>query len=192
MPQSGFGFFTPGRFAGLYDDLPAEVGALAEVARGLMIHRAEGEIFAYTIPEERLHNDAETRYLDDILGIIVEREGASLTRPRELGDRFVGICRDFALLFCSFLRYRGIPTRLRSGFADYFGSGDFHFDHVVTEFWDDRHGWRLADPQLADPRVAEVDFAAARTMFDENGDLRTPGEVLCLAPFNGPSHVKLR
>lgn len=287
-------FSAPGRHARLYDELPGEVRALAEVARGLMIHRVEGEIFGYGIPEDRLHNDAETRYLDDILGIIMERGAGSLTRARAPEDRFVGICRDFALSFCSFLRHQGVPARLRSGFADYFGSDGFHFDHVVTEYWDDRHGWRLADPQLADERVirahavdfgpmdvprdrflvagralqlvqsgqadpktfgiplpdgrllagewfvvgdvrldlaalnktetllwdvwgagadgdealtgdvrdlyervanvtaTEVDFAAVRRMFSENEDLRTPGEVLCLAPFNGPSRVTLR
>lgn len=86
-----------------------------------MIHRVEGDLFAYDIPVHRLH-DAETRYFDAILTIISERNPAPLTQPREPGDRFVGVCRDFALLLCSFLRHAGVPARLRSGFADYFGS----------------------------------------------------------------------
>lgn len=77
------------------------------------------------------------------------------------GDRFVGVCRDFALLLCSFLRHAGVPARLRSGFADYFGSDGFHVDHVVTEYWDGWHGWRLADAQLASTHITTalaVDF----------------------------------
>ncbi|MBO2463922.1 transglutaminase-like domain-containing protein [Actinomadura violacea] len=155
------GFSSPGRHERLYDDLPAAPARLAEITRGLMIHRVEGDLFGYDVPPDRLHDDAETRYLDDILTIITERNPASLTRPRAFADRFVGVCRDFSLLFCSFLRHAGIPARLRSGFADYFGSEGFHFDHMVTEYWDDRHGWRLADAQLADPRVTTafaIDF----------------------------------
>ncbi|WP_399894900.1 transglutaminase-like domain-containing protein [Streptomyces sp. BBFR51] len=204
------------------------------------------------------------------------------------------MCRDFALLYCSFLRHAGIPARLRSGFADYFGPDGFHGDHVVTEYWDPARGWLLADPQLADPVVCErwkvdfdpmdvprdrfivagkawrairagdadprtfglhppqegpmfgewfvahdvridlaalnkvetllwdtwgagaggetemsdsarelhdrasavagddVPFDAARKLFAESEELRTPRTVLSLAPFNGPSEVALR
>jgi hypothetical protein len=154
-------FSDPGGLAPLYADLPADPAQLACVARDLMIHRLEGEQFRYAIPQDRLHNDAETRYLDDILRIIIERNDAPLTQRRDVGDRFVGVCRDFALLHCSFLRHAGVPARLRSGFADYFGSDGFHVDHVVTEYWDSERGWLLADPGLADPIVIDrwkVDF----------------------------------
>ncbi|MFE2136588.1 transglutaminase family protein [Streptomyces sp. NPDC059466] len=116
----------------------------------------EGDLFQYAIPQDRLHNDAETRYIDDILRIVISRNDASLAQRRQVGDRFVGVCRDFALLHCSFLRYMGIPARIRSGFADYFGADGFHFDHVVTEYWDPTRGWLLSDPELADPLVLEA------------------------------------
>ena len=154
-------FSDPGTFAPLFADLPDDPAHLARVARGLMIHRLEGEYFGYDIPQDRLNNDAETRYLDGIMEIITDRSDASLTQRRDVSNRFVGVCRDFALLYCSFLRHAGIPARLRSGFADYFGSDGFHSDHVVTEFWDNERGWLLADPQLADPVVIatwKVDF----------------------------------
>jgi hypothetical protein len=154
-------FSDPNGLGRLYADLPDDPAQLARVARDLVVHRLEGEVFCHVIPQDRLHNDAETRYLDDILWIITERNDAPLTQRREVGDRFVGVCRDFALLYCSFLRHAGVPARLRSGFADYFGSDGFHGDHVVTEYWDSERGWLLADPQLADPMVIDtwkVDF----------------------------------
>jgi hypothetical protein len=154
-------FSDPHQFVGLYADLPDDPSRLARAARDLMVHRLEGGLFRHVIARERLHNDAETRYLDDVLRIIVERNDAPLTQRREVGDRFVGVCRDIALLYCSFLRHAGIPARLRSGFADYLGPDGFHGDHVVTEYWDPARGWRLADAQLADPVVSdtwEVDF----------------------------------
>ncbi|WP_062212691.1 transglutaminase-like domain-containing protein [Streptomyces sp. NBRC 109706] len=142
-------FSDPGALVGLYAELPPDPTRLAHIARGLVIHRLEGEHLDYAIPTDRLHDDAETRYVDDILRIIVERDDAPLDRERPYSDRFVGICRDFALLFCSFLRHVGIPARLRSGFADYFADDGFHADHVVTEYWDETRGWLLADPNVA-------------------------------------------
>lgn len=287
-------FSDPGEFAPLYAGLPDDPALLARVARDLIVHRMEGDLFRHAIAPDRLHNDAETRYVDGILQIIVERDGAPLTRRRAAGDRFVGVCRDFALLHCSFLRHAGVPARLRSGFADYFGSDGFHGDHAVTEYWDEERGWLLADPMLTDPvlvdsrqvgfdpmdvprdrflvageawraiRAGEADpetfglhrpdegpmfgewfvahdmridlaalnkvetllwdtwgtgvggdrrmtaavrelydrassvlcddvsVAAARKLFAETEELRTPAVVVSLAPFNGPSEVTLR
>src|ERR1044072_8290077 len=90
--------------ATLYAHLPMDLARLASIVRGLMIHRWEGDRFRYDIPRDRLHNDAETRYADDILAISVGRNDEPLARRREPDDRFVGVCRDFALLYCSFLR----------------------------------------------------------------------------------------
>jgi hypothetical protein len=158
----------PGEMAGRYDGLPHGVRELAAVVRGLLIHRLEEGLFGVEHPVERMHNDAETRYVDDILRLIVGRDAAPLAQPRAYGDRFVGICRDFTLLHVSMLRHAGVPARLRSGFAGYFGpvgpdgADGFHSDHVVTEYWDERRGWLLADAQLGDPEVAArfpgVDF----------------------------------
>ncbi|MCX5332299.1 transglutaminase-like domain-containing protein [Streptomyces sp. NBC_00140] len=146
-------YSDPGALAGVYTDLPRDPAELARISRDLLIHRVEGDLFGHTHPTDRLHNDAESRYIDDTLSILVERNAAPLSARRELGDRFVGTCRDFTLLHCSFLRHAGIAARVRIGFADYWGSS-FHGDHVVTEYWDDERGWLLADAQLADPFVS--------------------------------------
>lgn len=154
-------FSDPGELGAHYAGLPRDPTRLARVTRDLLIHRLEDGVFGHTHPVDRLHHDAETRYVDDIVRILVSRDDAPLGRRREPADRFVGTCRDFALLHCSFLRHLGVPARTRNGFADYFGSGGFHVDHVVTEYWDEERGWLLADAELADPFVAghwRVDF----------------------------------
>ena len=154
-------FSDPGGLADRYAGLPADPAALAGAVRGLLIHRAEGGLFEHAIAEERLRDDAETRYTDDILRLVIGRNDAPLTRARTPGDRFVGVCRDFALLHCSMLRHAGVPARVRVGFADYFYAGPRYDDHVVTEYWDAERGWLLADAQLADPAVAAahgIDF----------------------------------
>jgi len=126
-----------------------------------MIHRLEGGFWDVPIADDRMSDDAETRYADDILRLIVGRDPRPLALRRAYGDRFVAICRDFTLLHVSLLRHLGIPARLRSGFATYFGTDGFHSDHVVTEYWDDRRGWLLADAQLFDPERYAVDFDPA-------------------------------
>ncbi|WP_330265138.1 transglutaminase domain-containing protein [Streptomyces griseorubiginosus] len=154
-------FSDPGHMAPLYDELPPDPAELARIVRDVMIHRVEGELFGHTHPTDRLHDDAESRYIDDVLRILAERSAAPLTVRREPGDRFVGVCRDFTLLHVSLLRHAGVPARLRSGFADYFGTDGFHCDHVVTEYWTEGRGWLLADAQLADPAITAhwpVDF----------------------------------
>ncbi|MFD0633404.1 transglutaminase-like domain-containing protein [Catenulispora yoronensis] len=167
-------FSDPGALAGRYAGLPADPAALARIVRGLLIHRAEGGLFGHTIADDRMRDDAETRYVDDILRLLVDRDGAPLTAERAPGDRFVGVCRDFSLLHCSLLRHAGIPARLRIGFATYFSAR--HDDHVVTEYWDAEHGWRFADAQLTDPRAATahaIDFApmdVPRDRFLVGGD----------------------
>ncbi|MFE9252780.1 transglutaminase family protein [Streptomyces sp. NPDC007088] len=147
-------FSDPGAAAAAYQGLPADPGRLARLVRDLLIHRLEGPLFGLELAEERLREDAETRYLDEVLALVLERDGAALDVQRPPGDRFVGVCRDFALLLCSLLRHAGVPARTRCGFADYFHGGEFHADHVVTEYWDERRGWLLADAQLTDPALA--------------------------------------
>ena len=48
--------------------------------------------------------------------------------------RVVGTCRHFAVVSCALLRYRGIPSRVRCGFATYFQPGQ-GLDHWITEYW---------------------------------------------------------
>jgi hypothetical protein len=48
---------------------------------------------------------------------------------------------------CSFLRGKGIPSRVRCGFAAYLGAG--WGDHWVCEYWDGQvSAWRLSDAQM--------------------------------------------
>lgn len=136
--------------------LPRDAGELARLVRGLMIHRGEGELLGYDIPRERLRQDAESRYVTGILRILRERSDRPLTEPRACGERFVGTCRDFALLHVSLLRATGTPARVRGGFGTYFADG-FHEDHWVSEYRLPDGSWRLVDPQVLHPGY-DLDF----------------------------------
>ncbi|WP_425244937.1 transglutaminase-like domain-containing protein [Streptomyces sp. NEAU-NA10] len=127
--------------------LPRDPRRLTALVRGLVLHRLEGERVGYVIPEERLREDAESRYVTEILRILRERKDAPLTEPRAYDQQFVGTCRDYSLLLCSLLRATGTPARIRGGYGTYFVDG-FHDDHWVTEYQLPDGSWRLADAQV--------------------------------------------
>ncbi|MEU6770523.1 transglutaminase domain-containing protein [Streptomyces sp. NPDC046759] len=131
--------------------LPRDPRRLTGLVRGLILHRREGGRFAYAVPEDRLHHDAESRYVTAILRILRERGSGPLTVERPYDQRFVGTCRDYALLLCSLLRATGTPARVRGGYTAYFVDG-FHDEHWVTEYQLPDGRWRLADPQVHDAR----------------------------------------
>jgi hypothetical protein len=134
--------------------LPADPHRLARLVRNVLIHREETELFGYRLPADR-KNEAETRYVSDILRTVRALNGAPLTDPRLPSERFAGTCRDFALLLCALLRDAGTPARIRCGFAAYFEPG-FHDDHWVTEYRHPDRGWTLIDAQMLAPETMEA------------------------------------
>jgi hypothetical protein len=129
----------PGARRHLFDGLPADVTALAEVLGGVLMHRDATRRFGFDLPETR-REEANTRQVEAILNLL----GTLERRPPE--DRFAGTCRDFAVVLCAMLRAVGVPARARAGFAGYFADGFFD-DHWVVELWEG--SWRLVDAQLA-------------------------------------------
>jgi len=144
----------PGAYSDLFADLPRDIPGLCRVVQGLIIHYRGGEMFNYTIPEERMP-EIDTCYVEKMLARIIEMDARSLNEPRAPEDRLVGCCRDFATLFCAMARYHGIPTRTRIGFGNYFIPG-FNNDHNILECWDaDQQRWRLIDPEMSPLHIKE-------------------------------------
>jgi hypothetical protein len=142
-------FSTPGRFSHIYDDLPVDVRGLCRVVQGLVIHYRSSSLEHAQVPRRRLA-EVNTRYVDKILQRLIEMDARPLASPRPTSRRIIGCCRDFALLFTSMARHRGIPARLRVGFANYFAGfpTTFWVDHTVAEVWSPKdRRWRLVDPE---------------------------------------------
>lgn len=145
----------PRQFSHLFDALPDDLPSLCEAVRNIYVHFMSGNI-----PPERLP-EVDLRRVDRILARVMELNPAPLTvrRPRE--ERVVGCCRDASLLLCAMLRHKGIPARLRVGFATYIKmpSPNFKVDHVVVEVWRDG-AWHLVDAEQSPKLVVEnnIDF----------------------------------
>jgi hypothetical protein len=152
-------FSDPGAHASLYDTLPYDLDGLCRTVRGIYRHYMdEPNPTPDRLPE------VDLRYVSDILDRAVALDPRALDQEREFDKRVVGCCRDAALLLVSILRHKGIPARLRVGFATYIripGAEDLNIDHVVAEVWDaDRQRWFLVDPEQGPELIAtnKLDF----------------------------------
>ena len=90
---------------------------------------------AIGMPPERFAEN-QLRPAASIVRALLALDPAPLNAVREPEKRVIGTCRHFAVLSCALLRYRGIPARVRCGFATYFQPGK-GVDHWITEYWDD-------------------------------------------------------
>ena len=143
-----------GRNATLFDGLPHDVGELATVVQGLMVHEHIAPAYGLTLSPEQ-HAQAHLRPVEKILETIAAQDKKPLPVARPAGERVVGVCRHFTLLHVAMLRAQGVAARARCGFGAYFEKGKF-VDHWVTEYWNEaQKRWVLVDPQL-DARQREL------------------------------------
>lgn len=100
------------------------------------------------LPEGRLIEDGDFPTISEVLEELQKRDARGFTKDREPEDRLVIACYHHALLLASILRERGIPVRLRAGFARYFEKqANVRFGHVICEVWDeDEECWIWVDP----------------------------------------------
>ena len=142
------GMTSPGRHAGLLEPLPSDVGLLARIVQGLVIHEYVAESFyGFTVPEHR-KGESHIRRLEPMLDRILELDPRPLSVARPIELRLIGVCHHPMLLLVAMLRAKGIPARARCGFGGYFNPGFFE-DHWLCEYWNgDQSRWVLADPQF--------------------------------------------
>jgi hypothetical protein len=139
----------PSDFVATLARLPSDIDAINRTIQGLLIHT--DWLTAYGVDEKSFGAvSRQTLPVATRLAAILRSDARPFDIPRLPDQRAVGTCRDFALLLCSILRSKGIPARVRCGFAAYFHS-DWE-DHWVCEYWDRSAGtWRLSDPQMDEP-----------------------------------------
>jgi len=135
----------------LYDGLPRGLPGLVKIVQGLLVYIEWAKSYGVLVPEER-RQELFLRSVPQMLERILALDPSPLpvTRPPE--RRKVSICRDFAVLLVSMLRHRGIPARLRIGFAGYFrAKRPRYWDHRIAEYWDEGlDRWVLVDAMVDD------------------------------------------
>src|SRR5688500_496985 len=125
----------PGSHAGRLDGLSADLRELCQAVRGLVIHYQSDALVGRDVPAERF-DEVRTRTLAAMLTRLAGLDPRPLIIARPPERRLIGCCRDAATLTCAILRHRGVPARVRVGFASYLVPNLF-IDHWVVEWWDD-------------------------------------------------------
>ena len=137
-----------GRQARLLDDLPRDVGRLAGIVQGLLIHQHVSPAYGVTLSEAQ-HAEPHIRGVEPMLERIAAHDRAAAGQgASRAGERLVGVCRHFTLLHVAMLRRQGIAARARCGFGAYFEPGKF-LDHWVTEYWNEARGALAAGRRAA-------------------------------------------
>ena len=143
-----------GRQAQLLDALPRDVGSLATVVQGLLMHQHVSPAYGLKLSDAQL-TESHIRGVETMLDRIVAHDPKPLLQARPEAERLVGVCRHFTLLHVAMLRRQAIAARARCGFGAYFEPDKF-VDHWVTEYWNEgERRWVLVDPQL-DTRQREL------------------------------------
>lgn len=152
---------NPREHASIFSDLPDEVPALCKVVQGLLIHEGWARAYGVSMPENR-NQESGIRMVSKKMDRILELNHRPLIEPRPAEQRLFSICRDFALLLTTMLRQKGIPARVRFGFATYFFPPNVvgYGDHVITEYWHaQEQRWVLVDAQLDELQCEAVHIA---------------------------------
>lgn len=153
----------PGTRFRLFARLPHSVAELCAVVHGLVAHRdSVPQLYGFD-PAGPRKLEADTRFVEKILGKIIELDDAPLLEERIPEKRFLGSCRDFAILLCGMLRHKGVPARLRCGFGAYWAPGVFT-DHWACEYWNNgEQEWMLADAEIGAPERRRYGIAFDHT-----------------------------
>lgn len=166
-----YGLFT---YPSLYEDylksLTDDVKKLGELLRKNFLHRttlASGNVETNAdlkygdmtkVPWWRQAEDDNLPTTAAMLAEFFRRDQRGLTMDRKVEDKLVLTCRHVATFMASVLKTKGIPARVRSGFAAYFeGFGNFAWDHWIIQYWKkSENRWVTVD----------VDGSWHRTGFD--------------------------
>ncbi|WMJ85152.1 excinuclease ABC subunit UvrA [Oscillospiraceae bacterium LTW-04] len=141
---------NPYKFQSRYEALPTSPEELLQMVQGLVIHGAQGKLYGISFSKRQLEEEL-LRTVPQMLEKLFQIDQSLLNSIRPPKLRLIGMCRDYALLLVSFLRYKGIPARLRVGFANYFQSDILYEDHWLIEYYNaDAKRWIRMDAQLDD------------------------------------------
>lgn len=77
------------------------------------------------------------------------RRDSKYSMNRNIQDKIHVCCREQAILLASILKAKGIPARVRSGFANYVTTENSAGDHWITEYYNkEEDRWILVDADM--------------------------------------------
>ncbi len=150
-------FTNPGCYKKFLQNLPDNVKELGNLISHQVIHRVTlkegnkkanrdlryGDMNKYPWHRLRCEDDVLPTAVSMIAELLRFDDRGFLT-DRKVEDKIVVTCRFVAILIASILKSKGIPCRVRSGFAPYFFKGSH--DHWINQYWDkEKQRWVTFD-----------------------------------------------
>ncbi len=134
------------------------------------------------IPADRLLFENERfQTAGAVLAELLRRDGR-YSAGRRIRDKMHLTCREQAILLAAILKAKGVPARVRSGFAPYITGDGVSCDHWICERYDEREGrwlltdadcaWDIDDFDFTDIPRGRFIFGAAAYLGLRNGSLR--------------------
>lgn len=149
---------------GLYKDLlinnlPSDIREIGLLVRKQLIHRvtlANGNTLSNKdlkygdMNKVSLYRQCEDDAFPTAAAILSElyrKDDRGFVTDRHEEDRLILTCRFVSILMASILKSKGIPARVRSGFAPYFNIfGHNSVDHWINQYWDKQNNrWVTID-----------------------------------------------
>jgi len=150
----------PGEHLSMYEGIPDGIGEVVEVVQNVLVHG--GLLWLYELtPTEQQGGGMNIRKTAEMLERIAQLKSGSITIPRAADQRLVVNCRQFAVLTCSILRSKGVPARVRAGYALYTWRQGKYENHWICEYWHPaERRWVQVDAQIdaAQRKLMQIDF----------------------------------
>ena len=126
-------YTNPGKYAYLYKSLPDSLTELCELIKCQFIHPVDLEPYRDIIPPDRHYEDPKFPTAEKLLAGLLELDSNGLTFNRKPENRLIVTCRYHSIFLASILKYRGIPVRVRYGFAPYLAPNTLVMLVITTE-----------------------------------------------------------
>ena len=142
-------FTNPGLYEKEFKKLPQDIREIGLLLRQNIIHRTTlewGNTGTNTdlrfgdmtkVPWWRQAENDDLPTVAAILAELYRRDERGFVSDRQEADKLVLTCRFISILAVSILKSRGIPARVRSGFAPYFEENQSD-DHWIVQYWSDK------------------------------------------------------
>lgn len=169
----------------LINDLPDDIREIGLLVRKQCIHRftlkngntGTNKDFRYgdmkKVPWYRQPEDDIFPTASAMLAELYRRDERGFVLDRKEENRLVVTCRFVSILMASILKSKGIPARVRSGFAPYFNLfGDKSVDHWINQYWEKKENrWITIDVDASLEDYIEFDrYDISGSKFDFSAD----------------------
>jgi hypothetical protein len=111
---------------------------------------------------------------------LFRRDSNGFTKERKVADKVILTCRYISILMASILKAKGIPARVRSGFAGYFEGVNASWDHWIMQYYDEKDSrwvsvdvdasWHNTGFDLYDIPQGKFDFSADAWLAVRKGE----------------------